>query len=174
MLCENPNMITAGDIMTPDPFWLAPSATLAEAMHLLITRRMSGAPVLDDDGRLVGVISEIGMFDVLFDPSLQTRPVAEFMTRNVRTVDAADSLGHVAHMFALYGIRRLPVMRGDALVGIISRRDLLAYAMISGEPVADPIAEWIPHTDDALARVRTFADDVDELDFRSPLHNADA
>jgi CBS domain-containing protein len=164
-------MTTAAQIMCPNPFTLSPTATLAEAMQLLTDLRMSGAPVVDGDGLLVGVISEIAMFDVLFDPSLRRAPVADFMTRSVRTVDVADSLGHVAHMFALYGIRRLPVMRNGALVGIVSRRDLLAYAMTSGEAIADPLTEWIPLSDESCAHVGAVGDDPEEFNFGSTLHN---
>jgi CBS domain-containing protein len=134
-------MTLVRDIMTPDPFTLSPTATLEEAMHLLFRRRLSGAPVVDGS-ELVGIISEIGMFDVLFDARLRQAPVADFMTRDVRTVDVSDGLGHLAHMFALYGIRRIPVMEDGRMVGIVSRRDLLAHALASGQEVEDPASRW--------------------------------
>ena len=137
------------DIMTVDPFTLSPTATLAEAMSLLFRHQLSGAPVVDQ-GELVGIISEIGMFDVLFDATLRHAPVADFMTRNVRTVEEPDSLGHVAHMFALYGIRRMPVMRDGRVVGIISRRDLLAHALVCDERTEALESFWSVVIDEPL------------------------
>lgn len=129
-------MTIARDIMTADPATVAADATLAEAMRLLVEREWSGVPVVDGD-ELVGVISELALFDVMFDPQLKTALVRDHMTRDVYTVDENDPLGHVAHMFALYGIRRLPVMRGGQLAGLISRRDLLRFALQNDEALSD-------------------------------------
>ena len=71
------------------------------------------------------------------------------MTQNatIYTVDEEDSLAHVAHMFALYGVRRLPVLADGRLVGIISRRDLLKFALQNEVGLADWIDDFIRHAE---------------------------
>lgn len=140
-------MTTARDIMTPDPTTVPGNATLAEAIQLLVEREWSGVPVVEG-GELVGVISELALFDVLFDPRLKTALVRDHMTQEAFTVDEGDSLGHVAHMFALYGIRRLPVMSDGRLVGLISRRDLLRFALRNDVAVADGFERMFERTDE--------------------------
>lgn len=132
-------MVLVQDVMNVNMVKISPTATIGEAIQVLIEDRISGVPVVDGD-RLVGIISEVALFDVLFDPSLRSAPVADFMTRDVRTVEATDTLGHVVHMFALYGIRRLPVVRDGKLVGLVSRRDLLRYAIDCQGAIAEPLA----------------------------------
>jgi CBS domain-containing protein len=140
-------MTVARDIMTPTPATVPAEATLAEAMRLLVEREWSGVPVVDA-GELVGVISELALFDVMFDPRLKTARVRDYMTRDVRTVDENDSLGHVAHMFALYGIRRLPVMSRGRLAGLISRRDLLRFALQNDVALSDGFERLFERTDE--------------------------
>ena len=141
-------MACAKDIMSSELATLAPTTTLGDAIKIFVDRQVSGAPVVDGD-RIVGVISELGAFDVLFDPTLRNAPVREFMTTPVRTVDENESLGHLAHMFALYGIRRLPVVRDGRLVGIVTRRDLLKFALTLDGALPEPLQELFPTCKDA-------------------------
>ena len=117
-------MTMVREIMSTSLWTLGPETTLGEAIELLAEHKCSGAPVVAD-GKLVGMISELELFDVLFDPTLRDAPVSEFMSKQVWTITDTDTLGHAAHMFALNGIRRLPVLRDGQLVGLISRRDVL-------------------------------------------------
>lgn len=140
-------MLCAKDVMSTNLLTLTPATTLGETLAIFVEKGISGAPVVDGD-ELVGVISELGLFDVLFDPNLRSAPVADFMTREVRTIDETESLGHIAHMFALYGIRRLPVLRDGRLAGIVSRRDLLKIALSNDAPLPEPLKELVPSLDE--------------------------
>ena len=138
-------MPLASDIMCRDVVTLNPTSTLAEAIDLLVNRKISGAPVVDQDGQLVGVITEFALLDVLFEPELKEAFVADYMTEDLHTVAEEDSLTRVIHLFALYRVRRLPVVREGRITGIISRRDVLRSAGDLEEPLAEPLADLIAH-----------------------------
>lgn len=142
-------MPTVKEIMSAEPMILAPESTLAEAIELLARHNCGAAPVIAD-GEMIGIISELELLDVLFDSALRDSPVSEFMSRQVRTIAEGDSLGHAAHMFALYGIRRLPVLRDGRLVGIISRRDVLLSAIRSDSSFSEEVAGFIPFLDEPI------------------------
>lgn len=132
------------DIMSQRVVTIRPDATLSQAVKTLVEHDINGAPVVLDDGAMVGIISQLALMDVLFDHAMRDVPVSECMTREVHSTGPDDSLSHVAHMFILYGIRRLPVVEDGALVGIVSCSDLLRYAMQCAEPLSEPLVELIP------------------------------
>ncbi|TWU22621.1 CBS domain-containing protein [Bythopirellula polymerisocia] len=143
-------MTTVKEIMSTSLRTLAPNSSLGEAIELLAKHKCSGAPVVSN-GSVVGMITELELFDVLFDPALRDSPVSEFMTSQVWTVADEDSLGHAAHMFALYGIRRLPVLRDGKLVGLVSRRDVLLSVLCNNPSACETMAGFIPFLDEPTA-----------------------
>ena len=132
------------DIMQTEVEVLRPDTTLYEAIVVLSECGISGAPVLTDEGQLVGIISEFALMDVLFDTKLKQARVSEYMTAEVHCLAETDSLTHAVHMFAVYEVRRLPVMRGNQLVGIVSRRDLMRYCLQLDRALATPLHEFMP------------------------------
>ena len=66
------------------------------------------------------------------------------MIKSVHVVDSHEPISSAARMLALYGIRRLPVVENGRFVGVLTRRDLLAYASQNDEPLAEPLLELIP------------------------------
>lgn len=104
---------------------LSPDDTLERALQTLLEKKISGAPVTDPENRVVGVISEYALMDLLFDPELKNARVSSYMSTDTITVEEGDPATKLAHLFTLYRIRRLPVMRDERLVGVVSRRDLL-------------------------------------------------
>lgn len=143
-------MPCASDIMSTTLLVLDANTTLGEAILQLVAHGYSAAPVRQD-GEIVGIVSELELFDVLFDPSMRDRPVSDVMETEVIAVDESEPLGHVAYLFALHEIRRLPVLRAGTPVGVVSRRDLLRYASSCYEPLVDPLAEMMPYMDEELA-----------------------
>ena len=115
------------DIMTGEVVTIRPEATIDEAVSLLLDNRVSGLPVVDNDNRLLGVISEIDIIDLVYKADIESSRVCDHMTRDVRTVDAQASLDDAASIFCSMPIRRLPVTRKGRLVGILSRRDLIRF-----------------------------------------------
>ena len=65
-------MLTAGAIMTPNLVTVRPDASIEEAIELLLREQISGLPVMDDDGRLVGVITEFALLAVAYDGASRT------------------------------------------------------------------------------------------------------
>jgi CBS domain-containing protein len=121
-----------------------PDATVAEAIEILTEQHIGGLPVVTSEGAIVGVISELALIDVVFDSSVKDALVADYMTPEVHTVHPNDPLSRAAQLFALYSFRRLPVVENGKLVGIVTRRDLMNYALKTNKLLADPLIELIP------------------------------
>jgi tRNA nucleotidyltransferase (CCA-adding enzyme) len=132
------------DIMNTRVVGIRPDATLAQAVAILTQQHIGGAPVVTAEGAVVGVISELALIDVVFDSDAKDAPVSEYMTPEVHTVHPDDPLSRPAQLFALYSFRRLPVVQDDKLVGIVTRRDLMNYALRENELLTDPLIELIP------------------------------
>ncbi len=97
-------------------------------MHVLVTHRIAGAPVVDDEGNLLGMLSEFDCMKVALDAGYHGTwggPVRDYMSKGVQTVDADMSIVDLAQVFIDAKFRRFPVMHGTRLVGQISRRDVL-------------------------------------------------
>jgi CBS-domain-containing membrane protein len=116
--------VTAADIMTPDPLTLHPDTSVHEAAQMLSEHRISGAPVVDESGRIVGIVSE-------YDLIARTGPqVSDVMTRDVVTVPSNAPLDRVRAILVTQRLKRVPVTTDARLVGLISRADMvreLAY-----------------------------------------------
>lgn len=145
-------MLAVSNIMQRDVVALHPETTLGEAVELLCAHHVSAAPVVSDGSRLVGIISEFALMDVLFDPALRETPVSQYMTVEVHTLDEKDSLAKVVHLFALYGVRLLPVVHDGQLAGIVSRRDLLIQSSSLAEPLAEPLDGLLPQLFESAER----------------------
>ncbi len=116
------------DYMTGKLVTFRPDTDVLDAIHELVRHGIAGAPVVDDHGNLVGMLSEFDCMRVVLtagyhgDPG---GPVKDFMVREVQTVDAGMSIVDLAEHFIDTGFRRYPVLQDNRLVGQISRRDVL-------------------------------------------------
>lgn len=105
-----------------------PETDVLDAVHNLVTQRIAGAPVVDSEGNLIGMLSELDCMKVALNAGYHGHwggPVADFMSTDVQTVDARMSIVDLAQVFVESGFRRFPVMDGNRLVGQVSRRDVL-------------------------------------------------
>ncbi len=127
-------MLTARDVMRTDIVTIRPEATLCEAVRLLLDHGISGLPVTDASGFLLGVISEFALLAVTYDPLSNQQTVREHMSRQVIAVAPDKPLKELADTFILHRIRRLPVTENGRLLGMVSRRELLRAAMESRLP----------------------------------------
>jgi CBS domain-containing protein len=120
--------LTAGDIMVTKLTVLRPETRVDEAIGLLLAHRISGAPVVDADYNLVGILSEKdcihAQMQAIHD-RMPPLPVSEVMSTDLKTINESTDLLTIAHFFISNSVRRLPVVEGDRLVGQISRRDLM-------------------------------------------------
>ncbi|MEZ4522657.1 MAG: CBS domain-containing protein [Thermomicrobiales bacterium] len=109
----------ARDIMTTDVHTVEASTSVEAAARTMFEQSISGVPVVDDEGTLIGVVSE---FDVL---ARGGDTVGEIMTQSVITVGEDTDPETIARMLIEQQIRRLPVVTDGKVVGIISRSDLI-------------------------------------------------
>jgi CBS domain-containing protein len=123
---------------------LRPEATVAEAVQFLVRHHIGGSPIVNDDGKVVGMISEIALIDVVFEETVRDMPVSKFMTAELHVVNPDEPLMRAAQLFALYSFRRLPVVEDGKLIGIITRRDLMDYSLRTNQTLGDPLVALIP------------------------------
>lgn len=117
----------AEDIMTREVITTTPQATALEAARTLAEHHISGMPVCDQ-GRLVGILTESDLPGV--EPGEVT--VRELMTTEVITVAPETPVPEIASLLAQHDIKRVPVMAGDRLVGIVSRGDIVRWIAQGG------------------------------------------
>jgi CBS domain-containing protein len=116
------------DYMTTKLINIVHNQPVYDAIKTLLSNRISGAPVVDESGKLVGVLSEKDCLRIFANGSFHNLPasnVADYMSKIVTTVSPDTDVFTAADIFLKHTFRRLPVMDGDNLVGIISRRDVL-------------------------------------------------
>ena len=127
---------TARDLMRRRVIVVSPQTAAEKAIDLLVRNDVSGLPVVDGTGKIVGMFSEI---DRIKRGSVEGRSVQQLMSKPVVTVKAQDSLVEVARVFKANFVRRLPVTDNGKMVGIIGLRDLIRYIR-DNERVMDGIA----------------------------------
>ncbi|MGB5353093.1 MAG: CBS domain-containing protein [Woeseia sp.] len=116
------------DYMSGKLITFAPDTDVLDAIHVLVQQKIAGAPVVDDHGHLVGMLSEFDCMKVVLTSGYHGEPggpVSDLMVTDVKTVDASMSIFDLAELFMKSGYRRYPVMKENRLVGQISRRDVL-------------------------------------------------
>lgn len=120
---------TAADIMTRKLIILSPEMDIYEAINILIKKGISGAPVVDGEGNLMGILSEYDCLKVVTAGAYEGFPegkVADYMTCPATTIKPGANLFDVVAQFMKNPIRRIPVMdEKGQLLGQISRRDVL-------------------------------------------------
>jgi|TARA_B110000037_G_scaffold33083_1_gene39926 predicted transcriptional regulator len=124
--------IKAADIMITSVYSVRPNDQILDVTKMLCKKKYSGAPVTTDNKELVGMLSEKDCIDAFLNSIYHNTPlsqVKDLMTRKVISVTEDTNILTLAHLFVSKGLRRIPVVRDGILVGQISRRDLLHYAI---------------------------------------------
>jgi CBS domain-containing protein len=154
----------AHQIMTRPVISVSPESTIVDAANTMLQKHVSGLPVLDATGKLVGIISE-GDFIRRSEIGTQRkrgqflkfilgsgkeaadfvhehgRKIAEIMTPDPLTIDEDTDLEKIVELMEKNSVKRLPVMRGDKLVGIVSRSNLLQAVASLAREIPDPTAD---------------------------------
>ncbi len=146
----------AKDIMVREVVTVNQSATINEIAKILIEHKISGAPVVDDAGKLVGIVSEKDILHKETNPrlpnfisilgaiiyyngverfhedfkKLMARQAVEIMTEKVVAVSEDVEIEKVAGLMINHGVKRIPVVRGEKIVGIISRADIIKTLLV--------------------------------------------
>lgn len=116
-------MATIREVMTPEPITVQPGSPVREALELLIEHEISGLPVVDPDGRIVGVLTEKDLLKLFSEP--RARTVGSVMTRIPMTIDVDEPLVEVFDCLMTYDFRRVLIQEQGKLVGVVSRADLM-------------------------------------------------
>lgn len=122
------NIGTAEDIMVREVVYFSLGTDVYDAIDQFVKYKISGAPVLDEDKNLVGILSEKDCMRLLIDGAYHSLPagqVRDFMSQVRQTVNPKTDLLTIAGIFLNGQFRRLPVVEGNKLMGIISRHDVL-------------------------------------------------
>jgi CBS domain-containing protein len=140
--------MNASDVMTREILSVGPDTTVAEAIRTMLDNRISGLPVIDEAGRLVGILTEGDLLrrgetgtqrhrprwlEILMGPGrlaeeyvrTHGRKIGEVMTRDPVSVTPDTPLKEIVQLMERRHIKRVPVLDGDVPVGILSRADLL-------------------------------------------------
>ena len=131
----------ASDIMTRKVITIHPEASVQEAAQLLDQFRISGIPVVNARGDLIGIITEadiiskVNRYGLLDQDGMR---VSEIMSRDVTTVNEDTPVGDIATLLTERKIKRVPVVREGRLVGIVSRGDIV-HAVALGHLI---IRQW--------------------------------
>ncbi len=138
----------AADIMTRRLVSVRPEASIRDAIELMLKRRVSGLPVIDGHGQLVGMVTEADFLRrpetgterrrprwliAILGPAEEARSyvhshgvkVGEVMSKDIVSVSESTPLDRVVHLMEIHRIKRVPVLRGGKVVGIVSRANLL-------------------------------------------------
>jgi CBS domain-containing protein len=160
-------MVTAGDLMTRDVAVVHPGTSLLEAVTVMAKRRISGMPVVEHNGTLVGMLSEGDLVrwhegyserqthwlemlaegtnlapEFLQGIREQRHTVKSVMAHNVTTVTEDTPAREIARLMCDRNIKRVPVMRDTKLVGIVARSDLVRAL---AQKLVEKPAELAPH-----------------------------
>lgn len=145
----------AKDVMTQKVVSVGPDDTILHAIRLMLQNKVSGLPVIDASGRLVGIVTEgdflrrsetgtvhrpprwieilMGMGPLATEyVHSNGRKIGEVMTREVRTVTEDTSLEATVDLMERYHVKRVPVLRGEKLVGIVSRLNIVRAVAKAG------------------------------------------
>ena len=157
----------AKDVMSTPVISVTEDASVADVARLLLRHGISGAPVLDADGRLIGIVSEgdlvrrvesgterepswwLRVFGDTEDHvreyvKTHGRRVTDVMSRNVTTVSEDTGLAEIAELLERNRIKRVPVMRGTEVVGVVSRANLLQALASMPAQVSQAVADAAP------------------------------
>ena len=114
-------MIPVKDVMTTDVITFHQDTAVQEIAALLSTKHFTGAPVVDEGGHVVGIVSEVDIF------TKKGRTAKDIMSKHVISISEETGIDAAARLLANERIRRLPVLSQGRMVGLISRSDVLDF-----------------------------------------------
>jgi len=155
----------ARDVMTLGVYTVKPTTSVKDVARLFMQRRISAVPVVDDQGKIIGIVSEGDLLhrseistqrrhpwwldlmvrDEVLDAEeyikAHAKQVADIMTRNVITAEPDTPLQEIAEILEKYTIKRVPIVRDGRLVGIVSRANLVQAIATSGSDLDVPLSD---------------------------------
>lgn len=144
-------MLTAKSIMKSDVVSIHRDTSVYEATKILIEKQFTGLPVVNDDMTLAGIVSEkdilrfvsdLHLLDLICDLEHSGATAEDIMTTRVVSFDEDDDLTTVCRSLIDNNFRRVPILSGGKLTGIISRKDIIGHIMETAD--AEVMAENWP------------------------------
>ncbi|WP_182881152.1 CBS domain-containing protein [Microbispora sp. H10949] len=130
----------AGEVMSSPVITLGRGDTVRRAIRVLYDHDITAAPVLGDHGELVGMVSEIDLLCGAFAPGMSgPATVADVMSRQVSTVEETTDTAVLTDLMIARRIKSVPVLRDERVVGMVSRRDLMALLARSDAELRDAV-----------------------------------
>ena len=124
----------ASDIMTRKVYTIHPEASAQEAAQLLSQHRISGLPVVNAEHKIIGMVTEADIISKVLREGLL---VSDIMSHEVIAVVEDTPVGEIAMLLTERKIKRVPVVQGDKLIGIVSRGDIV-HAVAEGHLIIRP------------------------------------
>lgn len=129
--------VFVAQLMTADPRTVSPTTSLDEAAELMINDAIGSVMVVDDDGRLQGVLTRTDFVRLVADHESGTDPVETYMTTDVVTTAPQTPIGKAANTMIVHGFHHLPVVDDDkTVIGVITTTDLAGYLAELETPLA--------------------------------------
>ncbi len=125
----------ASDIMTKDVITASRDMSITEVMKTILSEGTSGLPVVDSEGMLEGMISEIDLVNSMLSGNAADTSVAEIMSTNVKSFPPDATCAEIATCFITTKLRRVPIASQGRVIGIVSRRDVLRELLDSYESI---------------------------------------
>jgi CBS domain-containing protein len=122
-------MFKAKTIMTTNVISVKRDTEIYEAIRTLVDNNITGLPVVNDDMSIAGIITEKDVLKLLYEVDSKANKVEDFMTKGVVGFNEDDSLIDITECLIKNSFRRVPITAGGKLVGIISRKDIIAYIL---------------------------------------------
>jgi CBS domain-containing protein len=115
------------DIMTKDVISITSKTPLKEVIEILTVKKITGIPVVDDNKKLLGIISELDLIGILLqDCNIDEKTAEEFITKDIVSFGINDSVDKLCQYLLNKPFRRVPIVDNGYLVGIVSRADIIA------------------------------------------------
>ena len=122
-------MAQVKSIMTTELVTVSEQTPVYAAMRILFQYNITGLPVVEDGMRLVGILTDLDLLDMLDGPDKYESKVGDHMTKGIIACKAEDELSDICKKMPKHTIRRLPVVEDDVLVGIVSLEDILRHIL---------------------------------------------
>ena len=123
-------MTKANLVINRNPITIKGDTPLYDAIRLLAGNPTTSLLVVNDDHRLIGILSEKDLLKLLYNPSLNYKTVEDLMTRDVVSFDVNINLVEICKCLIENGFRRVPIVSEGKLVGVISRKDIIKSLLL--------------------------------------------
>jgi CBS domain-containing protein len=134
-------MVCAKDVMSTEIITITKDATMQHVIRLLVTRGITGLPVVSDDMELLGIVTEKDVLKMLYNRNVTIKSAEDLMTPNVTSFDENEDLISVFKGLVENNFRRVPILSQGKLAGIISRTDIIKFLSKSAAKPAETESE---------------------------------